>query len=343
MKGTDTMSDANELWPEEGELLVCTVKGVKENGAYLNLNGYGEREGFVFIGEVAAGWVKNIRAHLREGQRVVAKVVNVKKDRQRVDLSIKAVSAERKKDTLQTWKNQQRASQIMRVAAERANWDAEKTEAISEEMIEQFGSLYGALEECAITETALADAGFSGEWMKIVTELAVENIVPPFVEIRGIYDIEVWGSEGVNAIRETLAAAESVVENEEEVTLTCHYDGAPHYRIDIRAPDYSLAESAWEAAKKIAFESANGNINPEDIDSSTFQSFTSLASYPKVDLLIRTSGEIRLSNFLLWDIAYSEFYFCETLWPDFDEDALDIAIKDFHSRDRRYGERNGER
>ena len=130
MKGTDTMSDANELWPEEGELLVCTVKGVKENGAYLNLGGYGEREGFVFIGEVASGWVKNIRAHLREGQRVVAKVVTIKKDRKRVDLSIKAVSAERRKDTLQTWKNQKRASQIMRVAAERVNWDTEKTEVI---------------------------------------------------------------------------------------------------------------------------------------------------------------------------------------------------------------------
>ena len=109
------------------------------------------------------------------------------------------------------------------------------------------------------------------------------------------------------------------------------------------AANYGGQWDIAEAAKKIAFESANGNINPEDIDSSTFQSFTSLASYPKVDLLIRTSGEIRLSNFLLWDIAYSEFYFCETLWPDFDEDALDIAIKDFHSRDRRYGERNGER
>ena len=260
------MSDTSDPWPEEGELLVCTVKGVKENGAYLNLNGYGEREGFVFIGEVAAGWVKNIRAHLREGQRVVAKVVNIKKDRQRVDLSIKAVSAERKKDTLQTWKNQQRASQIMRVAAERVNWDAEKTEAISEEMIEKFGSLYGDLEECAITETALADSGFSGEWIKVVTELAIENIVPPFVEIRGIYDIEVWGPEGVQAIRETLAAAESVVEDEEEVTLTCHYNGAPHYSIDIRAPDYSLAESAWEAAKKITTEkikSVEGSITIE--------------------------------------------------------------------------------
>ena len=260
------MSDAEEIWPDEGELLVCTVKGVKENGAYLNLDGYGDKEGFVFIGEVASGWVKNIRAHLREGQRVVAKVVTIKKDRERVDLSIKAVSAERRKDTLQKWKNQQRANQIMRVAAQRVNWDEEKTEAISEEMIEQFGSLYGALEECAISETALSDSGFTGKWMKVVTELAVENIVPPFVEIRGIFDIEVWGSEGVGAIRDALSAAELVVGDEEEVTLTCHYDGAPHYRVDIRAPDYSLAESSWEAAKKAATEKINsveGSISIE--------------------------------------------------------------------------------
>ncbi|MDC0576457.1 translation initiation factor IF-2 subunit alpha, partial [Euryarchaeota archaeon] len=102
--------------------------------------------------------------------------------------------------------------------------------------------------------------------MKVVTELAVENIVPPFVEIRGIFDIEVWGSEGVGAIRDALSAAELVVGDEEEVTLTCHYDGAPHYRVDIRAPDYSLAESSWEAAKKAATEKINsveGSISIE--------------------------------------------------------------------------------
>ena len=99
------MASADEPWPDEGELLVCTVKNVRENGAYLNLDGYGSREGFVFIGEVASGWVKNIRNHLRVGQRVVAKVIGIKKDRERVDLSIKSVSEERRRDTLQSWKN----------------------------------------------------------------------------------------------------------------------------------------------------------------------------------------------------------------------------------------------
>ena len=109
------------------------------------------------------------------------------------------------------------------------------------------------------------------------------------------------------------------------------------------AANYGGQWDIAESAKKIALESANGKINPENVDPSLFHSYTSLANFPKVDLLIRTSGEIRLSNFLLWDIAYSEFYFCKTLWPDFDEDALDEAIADFHSRDRRYGERNGEK
>ena len=107
------------------------------------------------------------------------------------------------------------------------------------------------------------------------------------------------------------------------------------------AANYGGQWDIAESAKKIALESANGKINPENVDPSLFHSYTALANYPKVDLLIRTSGEIRLSNFLLWDIAYSELYFCKTLWPDFDEDALDLAIEDFRSRDRRFGERNG--
>ena len=75
------MSDNVEEWPEEGDLLICTVKDIKQNGAYLSLDGYDGREGFVFVGEIAAGWVRNIRAHVREGQRLVAKVIGVKKGR----------------------------------------------------------------------------------------------------------------------------------------------------------------------------------------------------------------------------------------------------------------------
>ena len=109
------------------------------------------------------------------------------------------------------------------------------------------------------------------------------------------------------------------------------------------AANYGGQWDITEAAKKIAAKAAIGQINPESIDNKVFSTHTTLGQYPRVDLLIRTSGEVRISNFLLWDIAYSELYFCETLWPDFDANALDIAIKSFHSRNRRFGERNGEK
>jgi len=257
------LTETSEEWPDEGDLVVCSVKSVKENGAYLDLDGYPGREGFVFIGEIATGWVRNIRAHVREGQRIVAKVIGIKRDRDSITLSIKSVSEERRRGALQSWKNEQRATQIMKVAADRINWKKEDLSTISEEMKEAFGSLYGALEECAINESALEDAGFEGKWMAIVTELAIENIVPPFVEIRGQFEIKVWGQEGVEAIKLALEAAEKCADGLEEVVLTCHYDGAPNYRVDIKAPDYPSAESIWEDAQEAAkkqIETVDGSI-----------------------------------------------------------------------------------
>ena len=109
------------------------------------------------------------------------------------------------------------------------------------------------------------------------------------------------------------------------------------------AANYGGQWDIAEAAKKIAAKAVNGEITSESIDKNVFGDHTALAQYPRVDLLIRTSGEIRISNFLLWDIAYSELYFCDTLWPDFDANELDLAINSFHSRDRRFGERNGDK
>ena len=83
-----------QTWPEEGDLLVCIVKSVSDKGAYLEIDGLDGVEGFVFIGEVAAGWVKSVRSHLREGQRVVAKAIGVKQDRGRIDLSIKSETSD---------------------------------------------------------------------------------------------------------------------------------------------------------------------------------------------------------------------------------------------------------
>ncbi len=82
---------------------------------------------------------------------------------------------------------------------------------------------------------------------------------------------------------------------------------------------------------------AAGELAPEAVDQDTFSGQLYTADMPDPDLLIRTSGELRLSNFLLWQSAYTEFYFTDLYWPDFREEALDAALADYARRQRRFG------
>lgn len=96
-----------------------------------------------------------------------------------------------------------------------------------------------------------------------------------------------------------------------------------------------------EAARKIAQAVAKGELSADAVDETTFDRWTSLSELPPLDLFIRTGGDHRISNFLLWQLAYAELYFTETLWPDFNQAALQLAINDFARRERRFG-RTGE-
>ena len=98
--------------------------------------------------------------------------------------------------------------------------------------------------------------------------------------------------------------------------------------------------SRWEitnTVRQLADEVKQGKLQPEDITEQTISSHLTTNFMPDPDLLIRTGGEVRLSNYLLWQCAYTEFYFCDTFWPDFHEADLCKAIEWFQNRDRRYG------
>jgi undecaprenyl diphosphate synthase len=105
----------------------------------------------------------------------------------------------------------------------------------------------------------------------------------------------------------------------------------------ILALSYSGRWEIVEAVRKIVGEAKNGKLNEEQVDETMFASHLSTAGIPDPELLIRTSGEYRISNFLLWQVAYSEFYFTPILWPDFRKENLFEAIGDFQRRERRFG------
>jgi undecaprenyl diphosphate synthase len=103
------------------------------------------------------------------------------------------------------------------------------------------------------------------------------------------------------------------------------------------ALSYSSRWEITEAAKKIAAETAKGNLKSESVDEALFEKYLNTFGIPDPDLMIRTSGELRVSNFLLWQLAYTELYFTEKLWPDFGKEDLYNAIIDFQNRERRFG------
>ena len=103
------------------------------------------------------------------------------------------------------------------------------------------------------------------------------------------------------------------------------------------AINYGGKEEITEAMKTIAFKVKNSIISPEKVDQSTINQHLYTRNLPTVDLLIRTSGEERISNFLLWHIAYAELYFTKTLWPDFKKEDLQKALVDDTKRERRFG------
>jgi len=100
---------------------------------------------------------------------------------------------------------------------------------------------------------------------------------------------------------------------------------------------YGGREEIVRAAKELARRVAEDGLDPDDIDEDTFQSLLFTADLPDPDLLIRTSGEYRISNFLLWQLAYTELHITPVLWPDFDRERLFEAVADYQRRERRFG------
>ena len=126
------------------------------------------------------------------------------------------------------------------------------------------------------------------------------------------------------AVQRSLAEAEAATAANDRLTL-------------VLALNYSSRSEIVRAVQRIAAAAAAGDIAPEAVDEAAFAASLDTAEWPDPDLMIRTSGECRLSNFLLWQLSYAEMWFPEVLWPDFDETWYDRAIEVYGARDRRYG------
>ncbi len=232
-------------WPEEAELVVCTVKEVKNFGGFVTLDEYEGKEGFIHIAEVSSGWIKYIRDYVREGQKLVCKVLRVDRDKGHIDLSLKAVNEHQKREKIQEWKNEQKAEKLLAISAERLGITIDEVwDRFGYDLLDKFGSLYRPFEESVMDENTLASEGFTGPWVQTFVQVAKENIVPPAVSIDGYLEITSPRPDGAVHIKEALLKAVK----EDGVTVKVQYIGAPRYRLVVRAPDYKTAEEEIQKA-----------------------------------------------------------------------------------------------
>jgi translation initiation factor 2 subunit 1 len=248
-------------WPDEGDNVVCSVKRVTDFGAFVELDEYGHKEGLIHISDVASGWVKYIRDHVREGQKIVCKVLYVDTAKHHIDLSLKDVNEHQRREKIQEWKNEQKAEKWIEYVAKTAKISTEELLKLTDLFYAKFGSVYAAFEKSRFEGTLiLTKIGVGKEVADAITKVAHDNLKKPQVEISGYVDLTSYLPDGIEHIKKALSKANKV--DNEEINIDISYVGAPRYRIHVIAPDYKKAEGVLKKAAQSAIdiiEKAGGN------------------------------------------------------------------------------------
>ena len=248
-------------WPEVGYIVIATVLKVESYGAYVRLDEYGEKEGLLHISEISSRWVRNIRNHVRQNQKVVLQVMRTDPAKGQVDLSLRRVSRDDKRKKLEEWKKARKAETLLSQAATQLGVELlDLYESDGSKLVERYGSLYGGLEAASKNGLeALAEVGITGETAETLSEISKDKIVISQVTIQSLIQMTSLSNEGVEDIRKAFIDA-GVVAEEHDATIKITTKGAPKYRIDLMADDYKTAEFAMDKTIT-SIEDAWGNID----------------------------------------------------------------------------------
>ena len=239
-------------FPENGDLVVCTVTNVKNFGAFVTLDEYDDKEGFVHVRDVAAGWVKYIRDFIKENQKVVCKVLGVDPVKGHIDLSLKSVNEHQKRAKVQQWKTEKKAEKLVEIIAEKLSISVDAAyDDFVDSLLEEYETLYEVFENVAADPEEFREE-YSGDWVETFIEVAVDNVTPPFVQIDGILELTSKAADGVEHIRAALMKGLEVAEDSNiEITSV----GSPRYRIVITADEYKDAEEIMKKVSAAAIDS----------------------------------------------------------------------------------------
>ncbi|MBD3260683.1 MAG: translation initiation factor IF-2 subunit alpha [Candidatus Altiarchaeales archaeon] len=238
------MQKKKRQYPEEGELIIGTVSEIFGQGAFINLDEYKGKRGMLHISEISLKWVRNIRDYVKEGQKVVLQVLNVREDRGHIDLSLRRVADAQRKQKLKAVKQRQRAEKLVDLVAEELGKDSKKLfTSIEKKIGDEYETVYTAFEAISEDEKRLDELKLLPEGEATVLLKHIKgSIKPQQVEVIGYLKLTSTRPRGVVDIKNTLSEVEKHAPKNCE--LEVNYVSAPTYRIKVKAADYKKAEKA---------------------------------------------------------------------------------------------------
>ncbi len=240
-----TMATEMKELPEQGEIVIATVRDVTSHGAYVMLDEYGNMTGFLHISEIATGWIRNIERYVKPKQKVVLKVIRVNVARAEVDLSLKQVGNEEKKAKLIEVKKDEKTRAFLEIVKERCKLSDEQLKKYVEIISNKYPIPYDLFEQAARRGVKAVEGLNLPKVVLDVIEEVSSKIPLPSVEVRGIMEIACSKSNGVEIIRDALTSAEG---SKGGADVSIAYMGAPKYRIMVGAENFKVAEKALESA-----------------------------------------------------------------------------------------------
>jgi len=248
------MASKKPEWPEVGDLVIATVAKITDYGAYVELDEYG-KEGLLHVSEVSSSWVRNIRDFVREGQKVVLKVLRVSVEKGHVDLSLRRVTKREKKEKILYWKKERKADSLLRSASEKLSIPLREIHEKAGALIEkEFGDVYEGLEKTAREGAeVLLKLGIPRNMAVALEEIVKEKIKIPTVKIKGILELQCTQPNGVALIKEALLSAQKI-EEPQGTRIRIYVVAPPKYRIVVSAEDYKNAENVLKKATETALK-----------------------------------------------------------------------------------------
>jgi translation initiation factor 2 subunit 1 len=238
------MAERKPEWPEVGDLVIATIETVTDYGAYAKLDEYDKR-GLLHVSEISSSWIRNIRDFVREGQKVVLKVLRVDLEKGHIDLSLRRVTKRERIEKILSWKKERKAEALLRGVTEKVGLTNEEVYEKAGKIIEDKYGLYEGFEKAAIEgPEALTEIGVEENLAKAFVQVAQERIHVKMVKVRGVLEIRCMKPNGVKIIKEAFSKAKS--ENLKDATVKFYVIAAPKYSVEASAENYKRAEDVLQ-------------------------------------------------------------------------------------------------